>query len=350
LFCTGLSISLDDIVRDIVSGIRAGLLEAAAALREQQEFSFDAIIQSALPQITWKIAEVLSRHMSLFSNNENDGTANTSPDQPEEPQADADTRQNQPEETPNEPPTSSPMEGLTATETATDLDQEQDQPEEQTEKRKVEESAQAAADPKPGAAGPSQPPSGQKGPNPVGLGGGLKRRKVNSTSSKEKTDNIPKDAPAMRTSEQQPSQPQAPQGTNRSNSRSSGGMQSMLNQVLQSSSMRNLLGGQDDSRNTPSLDLGSLLNTAGPMISQMLSGGQQQQRSQPGQQNVVDADDIIESEISDPQEQQRWKDALNRVDNATAPQDRQEGLSEAYVSTIPARREGGILESILGDG
>eukprot|EP00890_Picochlorum_soloecismus_P002050 jgi/Picsp_1/2846/NSC_01072-R1_hypothetical protein CHLNCDRAFT_136254 [Chlorella variabilis] len=343
----GSSVNLNDIMRDVMSAIRSGLQEAAADLRQQQAVSINALIQSALPRITSRVGQALSSHMSQFINTSNDGTTDSPPNQPEEPQADAAhaAQPNQPEETPSAQPRSSPMEGLTAT----DMQKESNQSEEQTEKRKVEDSsAQAAGDAKPGAAGPSQPSSGQKGPNPVGLGGGLKRRKV-STTAKEKTEDAPKDAPTMRTSEQQSSQQQAPRGTNRSTSRSSSGMQSMLNQVMQSPSLRNLLGGQDDNRNTPSLDIGSLLNTAGPMISQMLSGGPQQQHRQPGQQNVVDADGIIESEISDPKEQQRWKDALNRVDNAAAPPDRQEGLSEAYVSTIPARREGGIIESILGD-
>ena len=336
---------IENILRDIISAVRVGLSDTTEYLRQRQELSIDALIQSALPQIALRVGEVLRRHASLLFNAGNSGAE--PPNQPEEPQADANTQPNQPAETLDEQPTSSPMEGVTAT----DMLQASNQSEEQTDKRKVEESTQTVEDAKSGAAGPSQPPSGQKGPNPVGLGGGLKRRKVNSTSAKEKTDNAPKDAPTTRTGAQQSSQQQAPQGTNRSTSRpsSSSGMQNMLNQVLQSPSMRNLLGGQETNRNAPSLDLGSLLNTAGPMISQMLSGGPQQQQRQSGQQNVVDEHGVIESEISDPQEQQRWKDAFNRVDNASTPQARHEGLSEAYLSTIPARREGGIIESILGD-
>lgn len=336
---------IENILRDIISAVRVGLSDTTEYLRQRQELSIDALIQSALPQIALRVGEVLRRHASLLFNAGNSGAE--PPNQPEEPQADANTQPNQPAETLDEQPTSSPMEGVTAT----DMLQASNQSEEQTDKRKVEESTQTVEDAKSGAAGPSQPPSGQKGPNPVGLGGGLKRRKVNSTSAKEKTDNAPKDTPTTRTGAQQSSQQQAPQGTNRSTSRpsSSSGMQNMLNQVLQSPSMRNLLGGQETNRNAPSLDLGSLLNTAGPMISQMLSGGPQQQQRQSGQQNVVDEHGVIESEISDPQEQQRWKDAFNRVDNASTPQARHEGLSEAYLSTIPARKEGGILESILGD-
>ena len=112
-------------------------------------------------------------------------------------------------------------------------------------------------------------------------------------------------------------------------------MQNIMGQVMGSNAGGPSAGG--------GVDFGSLLNSAGPLLGQMMGGGSGRSRNQA----PLDIEEVLERDISSAEERERWREHLlqSRSKHSSGGE---ESLSETYLASIPSNSGGnGFLDGLL---
>lgn len=194
--------------------------------------------------------------------------------------------------------------------------------------------------------------------NPVGLGGGLKRRKTNEKlppRGKEDSSARPNAPKPSRANEQQPSA-----GRRQPSRSGSSGMQGMFAQVLQSPAFQQsaeqlMGGGSGGGAAGGGLNLNSLLSSAGPLISQMMGGPPSQ-----AQQGPVDVDALLQRDISSDEDRRALREVFeglhsqdqgslgSNAEHSSEGTSQGRSFSDGYLATFPPKPNGNFLDNILG--
>lgn len=321
---TAANVNIDQIISDIKDAITQGLSAAAAQIRSdntESSPSLDQIIGTAVPEITSRVGDVLRTRITNAINAGGD--------------SEAATQTNAPVQAAPSPAESPPCPAETATQTIAAVPvqaapasvESPHEPAEPVGEAPTQQKASSthidAVDglvDKEGETGETVAP--QKPTRPVaGLGAGLKKRKVNEKGPG------PSGAPKL---------PQrAPKSSDKGIKSSGSNMQNILGQVIG--------GGNTGANNSGGgMDFGALLNSAGPLLGQMLGGSGRSQ----AQESPLDIEEILQREIPDAEERSKWREHLLRR--------RQQGttdgstLTETYLASIPPNANGsGFLDGIL---
>ena len=289
------SSDINDILNEIREAIRRGLSAAAGQLRSagNESTSLNSMINVALPEIMNEVGSVLRQRFTQLMN------ASSQEPTPEEPTRDHDTAVPPPQDT------------------ATTEEQEPINNEEQAaeNQKKGEEKEKEEAIPDRGESSSMGQTSKKNAKKPVGLGGGLKRRKV--AGKKEEG------------SQEASRKPSAASGSS---------MQNILGQLAGSASSGRRGGASGDAGN-----LGALLNSAGPLLGQMFGGTQGQAQEAP-----LDIEQVLEKEITSDEERKKWQQHIAQC--AIAQPSTEDHPGEAYLAAIPSTAGSqGILDAIFGD-
>eukprot|EP00889_Picochlorum_renovo_P000877 jgi/Picre1/27907/NNA_000870.t1 len=282
------STDINEILNEIREAIRRGLSAAAAQLRstgnqDASSQSLNTMISVALPEIMNEVGNVLRQRFAQMMNTASQEVAT------EEPSRDEDT-------------VTPPQDTATAAPLAEKEEEKIDKKEEEAIKERGESSSM----------GPASKKNAKK---PVGLGGGLKRRKV-AGKKEEGSQESRKPTPASGSS-----------------------MQNILGQLAGSASSARRSGSSGDAGN-----LGALLNSAGPLLGQMFGGSQGQAQEAP-----VDIEQVLEKEITSEEERKKWQQHIERCASAQ-PSSADAHPGEAYLASIPSTTGSqGILDAIFGD-
>lgn len=294
------NVNMDQIINDVKEAITQGLSAAAAQIRSVSTVdtpSLDQMISTAVPEITSRVGNVLRTRVASIINaaGENHGAPQQAPVPSTEPSA---------------PPPSEQMPASTA-QTAS--------PEPGNQKPADEDKGFATEKTRPEKDDAS---GSKKESRPVmGLGSaGLKKRK-----SVEKPG--PSNAPKL------PLRPS--RSSSRTSAPSASAMQNIMGQVMGSNAGGPSAGG--------GVDFGSLLNSAGPLLGQMMGGGSGRSRNQA----PLDIEEVLERDISSAEERERWREHLlqSRSKHSSGGE---ESLSETYLASIPSNSGGnGFLDGLL---
>jgi outer membrane biosynthesis protein TonB len=291
------NVTIESILNEIKDAISQGISAAASQIRSASGDatpSLDQIVNTAVPEITSRVGNVLRERITTVMNASN--APASAPEEPVSSEA-APAAQQAPQEPqgPEAPEQDTPsVEPL---------------PEQQKEEKNNEPSTS----------------SQKKSAKPAGLGGGLKRRKVT-------------DKPTGQAGRNAPAAPNLPQrSTSSSRGPASGSsMQNLLGQMMS--------GGSSGGPSSGGMDFGALLNSAGPLLGQMMGGRSASQEA------PLDVDEVLESEISSEEERLRWKAHIERMAALSKNGHTNQPLSEAYLASIPSGSGGqGILDAIFGD-
>ena len=295
------NVTIDQIINDVKEAITQGLSAAASQIRSlntDSTPSLDQMISTAVPEITNRVGDVLRTRITTVINAAGAGNTNTSA----EPAPATATEQAPPTSAEPTPP-ADPVQTGAPPAVAVSTDQRTEMPIDNAEKG-GEERPEASAPKKAG--------------KPVmGLGGGLKKRKAHEKVGGSGGPSLPA----------RPSKP-----STGSPAPSASSMQNILGQVMGGSSA----GG--------GMDFGALLNSAGPLLGQMMGGGSGRSR---GQDAPIDIDEILERDVPSSEERAQWRQHLFQQRPQPSPAG-DESLSDTYFASIPPQSGGnGFLDGIL---
>lgn len=296
------STDINAILNEIREAIRRGLSAAAAQLRstgnqDASSQSLNTMISVALPEIMNEVGNVLRQRFAQMMNDASQEAAaeETARDDTVTPPQDTATA------VPPPPAATEEQQPLVNNDEQAGLAEKKEEKKEEAIKERGESSSMGQT-------------SKKNAKKPVGLGGGLKRRKV-AGKKEEGSQESRKPTPASGSS-----------------------MQNILGQLAGSASSARRSGSSGDAGN-----LGALLNSAGPLLGQMFGGSQGQAQEAP-----VDIEQVLEKEITSEEERKKWQQHIERCASAQPSTDDHPG--EAYLSSIPSTTGAqGILDAIFGD-
>lgn len=302
------STDINEILNEIREAIRRGLSAAAAQLRssgnqDASSQSLNTMISVALPEIMNEVGNVLRQRFAQMMNTASQEAATEEPSRDDDtvtPPQDTATAVPQPAVATEEP---QPVNNDEQAALAEKEEEKIDKKEEEAIKERGESSSMGTA-------------SKKNAKKPVGLGAGLKRRKV-AGKKEEGSQESRKPTPASGSS-----------------------MQNILGQLAGSASSARRSGSSGDAGN-----LGALLNSAGPLLGQMFGGSQGQAQEAP-----VDIEQVLEKEITSEEERKKWQQHIERCASAQPSSSADAHPGEAYLASIPSTTGSqGILDAIFGD-